>query len=114
MSRPRIWLVEYIPEAVADLQAIQARKERIGVLNVVDKLVALGPNLVPPHMKSLKGEANLMELRPRQGNSPVRPLYARVETGFKILAVAASKDDFDSAVDRARARVGLYDLPVAK
>jgi hypothetical protein len=38
-----------------------AHKEQLGVLSAVDKLVALGP----PHMKSLKGELNLMELRPR-------------------------------------------------
>jgi len=82
MSEQKLWLVQYFPEAVVDFQAIQARKERISVLTAVDKLVSLGPSLRPPHMKSLKGEPNLMELRPRQGASPVRPIYARFADGF--------------------------------
>jgi hypothetical protein len=114
MSRRSIWLVEYIADAAGDFQAIEARKERVGVLTAVDKLVALGPKLVPPHMKSLRGEPNLMELRPRQGRSPVRPIYARVGEGFKILAIAGSKDEFDAAVRRARARAEAYGIPLTK
>jgi hypothetical protein len=110
----RIWLVEYLAEAVQDFHAIEARKERVGVLNVVDKLVALGPSLQPPHMKSLKGEPNLMELRPRQGQSPVRPLYARIDDGYKVLAVATSKDRFDAAVASARSRAAKYQIPLGR
>jgi hypothetical protein len=34
--------------------------------NQWDKLRMLGPGLLPPHLKSLKGEPGLLELRPRQ------------------------------------------------
>jgi hypothetical protein len=112
--RARIWLVEYLSEAVQDFQAIEARKERIGVLTVVDKLVALGPSLRPPHVKSLKGEANLMELRPRQGQSPVRVVFARVGGGYKILAIAATKSEFDAAVITARTRAAKYDISLGR
>jgi hypothetical protein len=110
----RIWLVEYLAEAVQDFQAIEARKERIGVLTVVDKLMALGPSLQPPHVKSLKGEPNLMELRPRQGRSPVRPVFARVGEGYKILAIAATKSQFDDAVVTARARAAKYNISLGR
>jgi hypothetical protein len=114
MPTHRIWLVEYLVEAVQDFHAIEARKERVGVLNVVDKLVALGPSLQPPHMKSLKGEPNLIELRPRQGQSPVRPLYARIGDGYKILAIATAKDRFDAALDTARSRAAKYRMPLSR
>jgi hypothetical protein len=52
-------------------------------------------------MKSLKGEANLFELRPKQGACEARPIYAR----FVILAVAAKKKDFDRAVAAASDRL---------
>lgn len=110
----RIWLVEYVAEAVQDFQAIEARKERIGVLSVVEKLVALGPPLQPPHVKSLKGEANLMELRPRQGQSPVRPVFVRVGDGYKILAMAGTKSQFDDAVAAARARAAKYRISLGR
>jgi hypothetical protein len=76
MQARTTWLVEYLAEAVLDLQAIEIKTERTGVLNVIDKLVALGPSLAPRHMKPFQGEPNLMELRPRQGSSPVRSTCA--------------------------------------
>jgi hypothetical protein len=109
MREPKLWLVQYIPEAVVDFQAIQARKERVGILNAVDKLVALGPRLGRPHMKSLRGEPNLMELRPRQGRSPFRPIYGRFDDGFKILAIA-EKSDFDKALGAAKTRASVYGI----
>jgi hypothetical protein len=110
----KIWLVEYLPEAVQDFHGLEAKKERVGVLNVVDKLVALGPSLRPPHMKSLRDEPDLMELRPRQGQSPVRPIYARVGDGYKILAIAATKSAFEAAVASARARATKYGIPLGR
>jgi hypothetical protein len=107
------WLVEYLAEVVLELQAIEAKKERAGVLNAVDKLMALGPSLAPPHMKPLQGEPNLMELRPRQGQSPVRPIYVRVGDGFKILAIA-TKSDFDGALSIARKRAAQYSIPLGR
>ena len=73
------------------------------VYAVIDKLRMLGPDLAPPHVKLLKGEAGLLELRPRQGSSPVRPIYRRVGNEYVILAFAVKPDkaDFDAAVAAA-------------
>jgi hypothetical protein len=75
---------------------------------VVQKLKDLGPDLPPPHMKSLKGEANLFELRPKQGACEVRPIYARLEGRFVVLAVAAKKKNFERAVADAKQRLGFH------
>jgi hypothetical protein len=56
-------------------------------------------------MKSLKGEANLFELRPKQGACETRPIYARFGGRFVVLAVAAKKKDFDRAVAVANDRL---------
>jgi hypothetical protein len=69
--------VLYDADAVLELESLKGRSERKAVFTVIDKLRMLGPDLVPPHVKSLKGEAGLMELRPRQGRSPVRPICRR-------------------------------------
>jgi hypothetical protein len=56
-------------------------------------------------VKSLKGEADLFELRPKQGASAVRLIYTRLSGGFVVLAVAARKKDLDQAVAVARTRL---------
>jgi hypothetical protein len=56
-------------------------------------------------MKSLKGEADLFELRPRQGACEVRPIYARVSNRFIVLAVAAKKKNFETAAKEASQRL---------
>jgi hypothetical protein len=73
---------------------------------VVQKLNDLGPRLPSPHMKSLKGEADLFELRPKQGACEARPIYARLGGRFVVLAVAAKKKDFERAVVDAKQRLG--------
>ncbi len=103
------WLVELLAEAVVELHQAPHR-ERLGILTAIDKLVVLGPTLRPPHMKSLKGERNLMELRPRSGSSPARAIYVRIRDGFKILAIAANKSEFDAALAAARRRAEHYDI----
>lgn len=109
MPQPTTWLVEFLSTAVRDLEALSSnRKERLAAYTAVDKLMALDPQLVPPHMKSLKGVANLMELRPRQGHSPVRLLYIRVGDCFKILAVACTHDELDAKVVEAERRAAQY------
>jgi hypothetical protein len=108
MSRPTTWLVEYLPAALDDMKALSSnRKEQIGVFNVVDKLMALGPQLVPPHMKPLR-DSRLLELRPRQGRSPVRPLYIRVADSFMIVAVACTKDEFAAKLAEGERRAAQY------
>ena len=72
------WNVDFDEGAVRDFEAVKSKEERKAVFNAIDKLRQLGPRLVPPHVKSLAGEADLFELRPRQGNSkPDRSSFAR-------------------------------------
>jgi hypothetical protein len=106
MTRARkAWLVEFDEGAVRDFEDVKGRQERRAVFNVANKLKELGPDLRDPHVKSLKGEADLFELRPRQGDSPVRPIYARFGERFLILAVASTKGGFDRALNDARRRL---------
>lgn len=99
------WLVVFDADALIDLEDVKSRGERKAIFNAVAKLQALGPDLPSPHMKSLKGEKDLFELRPRQGNSPVRPIYARLSSRFVVLAVASTKRSFDPTVADAKARL---------
>ena len=95
------------PDAVIDFEAVKSKGDRKAVFTVVDKLRRLGSDLVPPHVKSLKGQPGLYELRPRQGSSAVRPLYGRFGARYVILAVAR-KTDFDKKVKEAAKRAGNY------
>ena len=104
-KRPRTWLVEFDSDAVIDFEDVKSRGDRKAVFSVVQKLKDLGPDLPSPHMKSLKGEANLFELRPKQGACEARPIYARFAGRFVVLAVSAKKKDFDRAVGAANERL---------
>lgn len=50
--------------------------------------MALGDHLPNSHQSAVKGVARLRELRPRGGNSPWRPIYARTKSRFIVLAIA--------------------------
>ena len=102
---PRIWVVEFDSDAVIDFEDVKSRSDRKAVFNVVQKLKDLGPDLPSPHMKSLKGRADLLELRPKQGACEVRPIYARAGQRFVVLAVAAKKKDFERMVVAANGRL---------
>lgn len=104
-EQPRIWIVDFDGDAVLDFEDVKSRGDRKAVFNVVQKLKDLGPDLPSPHMKSLKGEASLFELRPKQGACETRPIYARFGRRFMVLAIAAKKKDFDRAVAAARDRM---------
>jgi hypothetical protein len=104
----KIWVVNFDSDAVLDLEDVKSKGDRRAVFNVVYKLQQLGPDLPSPHMKSLKGETDLFELRPKQGAVAVRVVYVRVGARFVILAVAARKQDFDRAVRDARTRLARY------
>lgn len=102
-------VVEFDADAVVDFEDVKGRDDRKAVFTVVHKLRELGSRLPSPHMKSLKGEADLYELRPRQGRSAVRPIYARIEAErFVVLAIAKDKTRFDRAVEDARGRLAQY------
>lgn len=109
-SKPASVTVVYDPEAVLDLEGIKGKDDRKAIFNAVDKLRRLGTQLAPPHVKLLKGEADLCELRPRQGRSAVRPLYRRFGDLFVILAIAR-KSDFDKKVRLATERAKQYEPP---
>jgi hypothetical protein len=104
-------LVVWDADAVLEFEELRSPKERMSVFKVVD-LVARTRSLEPPHAKSLKGEPGLLELRPRQGRSHVRPIYRRSGSGFVILAVSVRPDkaDFEKAVQDARARCARYEV----
>jgi hypothetical protein len=100
------FVVLFDADAVRDLESLKGKQERNAVYAVIDKLRMLGPDLAPPHVKSLKDEAGLLELRPRQGSSPVRPICRRIGKLYVILAfsVKPDKGDFEAAVAAARKR----------
>jgi len=103
-GEPKSYVVVFDADAVLDFQDVKSKGDRKALFNAVHKLKELGPLLPSPHMKSLQGEIDLFELRPKQGRSPVRPIYVRVDNQFVILAVAVNKDVFDRAVRDARNR----------
>jgi hypothetical protein len=105
VAEEKNWVVEYDGDAVLDFENVKSRGDRKAMHQAVDKLGWLGPALGSPHMKSLKGEPDLFELRPKAGAVAVRAIYARVGDRFVILAVAAKKSRFDRSVDDARARL---------
>lgn len=104
-KQPKAWVVDFDSEAILDFEDVKSRGDRKAVFNVVQKLKDLGPALPSPHMKSLKGETDLFELRPKQGACEARPIYARSGKRFVVLAVAAKKSDFNRAVTEARTRL---------
>jgi hypothetical protein len=81
-----VWPVAYLPEAEQERGKLPAR-ERAAVDNAVRKLEALGPDLPYPHSSDVQAAPDLRELRPRGGNSPTRPLYARRGGAFVIAAI---------------------------
>jgi hypothetical protein len=104
------WPVEFDGDAVLDFEGVKSRGDRKAVFNAVQKLRDLGPELSSPHMKSLKGEADLFELRPKQGACEVRPIYVRRGDRFIVVAVAAKKKSFSRAVREAMQRLDRYEV----
>jgi hypothetical protein len=107
-SQPKTWVVDFDADAVIDFEDVKSRGDRKAVFNVVQKLKDVGPALPSPHMKSLKGRADLFELRPKQGACEARPIYARLGQRFVVLALAAKKKDFDRAVAAAEDRLSRH------
>ena len=102
----RKFIVDFTDDAVRDFDALKAKDERKALFNVVDKLRQLGPKLMSPHMKSLKGETDLFELRPRQGSSKSRPIFVRTGDDYLVLAIALDHDsDMATAVQNAKDRL---------
>jgi hypothetical protein len=91
--------------------AVKSKEERRAIFNAVDKLQALGEQLAPPHMKPLGGEdaAGLRELRPRQGKSDWRPIYARIGAKAYVILAVGRHDEFEKLIARAQARAERYE-----
>lgn len=104
----RPWVVKFDSDAVVDLEDLRSKGDRKAVYEVVHKLGLYGPSLSIPHMKSLKGEPDLFELRPKSGSIAARLIYARLGDQFVILAAAPTKARFGRAVLDARSRLSRY------
>ncbi len=102
-------LAVFDPAAAGELANIKDGGEVKAIMNVVDKLAALGLRLGYPHSSSVEGEAGegLRELRPRAGSSAFRPIYRRFGGYWVILAIA-HKGTYDRAVADAQARAAAY------
>jgi hypothetical protein len=104
-----VWAVNYVHAAKLELRE-WPDAEQTAVNNAVEKLKALGTRLPEPHCKSVEGSDGLWELRPRGGNSPVRPIYKRTGAEeFTIAAVApdgqTNRREFGQACERAAERL---------
>ncbi len=101
-------LVLFDVDAVAELAtAVKSKEDKNAIFNAIDKLRQLGEHLVPPHMKPLRGGAGLRELRPRQGRTDWRLVYARTGEAYVVLAVGRH-DGFDALLARGEARLVAY------
>jgi hypothetical protein len=107
----RVWVVYLDADAARDFEEVKSRGDRNAVFQAIEKLRFLGPALSSPNMKSLKGERDLFELRPKRGASAVRPIYARIGGTFVILAVASDKNHLERAIEDARSRLARLRQP---
>ena len=98
------WGCGFTDEAINELERLPVR-ERVAIMNAVEKLEALGPNLRFPHVSAVLGFPGVYELRPQAGRSRHRPLFAKFANGYVILAVApearANRRGFLSVVNQA-------------
>ncbi len=102
------FLVFFDADAVRELAtAVKSKEDKNAIFNAIDKLGQLGEHLVPPHMKPLQGGASLRELRPRQGRTDWRLIYARVGDAYVVLAIGRH-DDFDALLTQGRRRLAEY------
>ncbi len=104
-----MWDVRYTDAATQELnQRALPRQEKAALLNAVEKLRALGPQLPFPHQSAVQGATGIRELRPRQGRSPWRAFYCRVADTFVIASIGPEADvdprGFTRAVDAAQQR----------
>jgi hypothetical protein len=105
------FVVAFDSEAAQELaELIKSKDERKAIFNALDKLRQLGPELVPPHVKTLQGSSGLIELRPRQGKSASRLIFKRCASLYVVLAVSKDHDAaLDAAIGRATSRLEQYE-----
>ncbi len=78
--------VYFHPAARAELDALPAAEQR-AIDHAVEKLEALGSQILFPHASKVRGAATLFELRPRAGRSPWRAFYRQVGAVMVIAAI---------------------------
>jgi hypothetical protein len=102
------WATVLLPDAEEELDGL-SRGEGIAMLNAIEKLKALGPNLPYPHSSHVKIARSLRELRPRGGRSPHRGFYRRVGDVFVVAAIGPEAEadhlGFERAVGAAEERL---------
>jgi hypothetical protein len=102
------WATVLLPDAEEELDELP-RGEGVAMLNAIEKLKALGPDLPYPHCSHVKIADNLRELRPRGGRSPHRGFYRRVGDVFVVAAIGAEAEadrrGFERAVGTAEERL---------
>ncbi len=104
-----MWDVRYTNAATQELnQRAVPRQEKAAILNAVEKLRAPCPQLPYPHQNAVQGADGIRELRPRQGRSPWRAFYCRVDDTFIIASIGPEADvdarGFTRAVEAAQQR----------
>ena len=76
-------LVRFTHEARQEFNGLPPA-ERDAMRNAIGKLEQAGEDLAYPHSSSVRGAANLRELRPRAGRSPWRGFYRRIRAEIVI------------------------------
>ena len=108
--------VEFIPDAEFELNQLDTR-ERVAMLNVVEKLELLGERLPYPHSSAVKN-TKLRELRPRAGRSRWRAFYRRVGDLLVIGAIGPEANvdsrEFARAVVAAEQRITEFERQETK
>lgn len=92
--------VLYHPDAEDELTRLPTR-ERVAVVNAVEKLVVMGERLPFPHSSNVEGADRLRELRPRAGRSPWRGLYRRIANVMVIGAIGPEAESDPKGFRRA-------------
>jgi hypothetical protein len=95
-----VWQVVFHTQAEKELGELPPR-ERVAIMNAVDKLRALGPFLPFPHQSDVRGAGDLRELRPRAGRSAWRVFYPRISDTFVIAAVSPEAEADPRGFNRA-------------
>lgn len=102
------WDVLFHPQADVELSKVPAR-ERVAIVNALDKLRVVGPTLGFPHTSRVRGADDLREVRPRQGRCVWRVFYRQIGDALVVGSVGPEADvdpkGFRRAIRSAEARL---------
>lgn len=103
--------VVFLPAAEDEFDRLPV-KERIAILNAIEKLETLGDRLPYPHSSAVKA-TKLRELRPRSGRSAWRAFYRRVEDVMIVAAIGpeaqSNPNGFNRGVALAEQRIAEFE-----